>query len=264
MKSWYLRCLLMGVAVSFVVGLLTTSSYAKIDPKTCIGMWLFDDNAGDTAKDSSGSKNDGKLMNGPKWVNGKFGKALEFNGANSYVQIPDSPSLNTPEKQVTMSAWISPTKASQQLILEKYTTTGGYEIELSAGSAIQGALCVSGAWVGWFGTKVVNMNEWSSVACTYNANDGKMKLYINGSLVEQFSVNGNITPSAGDPVNIGTWHGASGYWFAGIIDEVAVFNVALADGDIQTLTDKGLKESLSAAVDLSGKLVTTWSSIKAR
>jgi hypothetical protein len=257
-----IRYLLIGVIVLFIVGLLTTSSYAKIDSKTCIGMWLFDDGAGDTAKDSSGNKNDGKLMNGPKWVNGKFGKALEFNGANSYVQIPDSASLNTPEKQVTMSAWISPTKAIQQLVIEKYTAAGGYEIELSAGSAIQGALCVAGAWVGWFGTKAVNLNEWSCVACTYNAGDGKMKLYINGNMVEQFSVNGNITPCVGDPINIGTWNGAAGYWFNGMIDEVAIFNVALADADIQNLADKGLKESL--AVDVSGKLTTTWSNIKTR
>ncbi len=259
-----IRFLLIGAVVLFVAGVLTTSSYAKVDPKTCIGMWLFDDGAGDIARDSSGNKNDGKLMNGPKWANGKFNKALEFNGTNSYIQIPDSESLNTPEKQITMSAWIFPTKASQQLILEKYTAAGGYEIELSVGSAIQGALCVSGAWVGWFGTKMVNMNEWSFVACTYNANDGKMKLYINGSLVEEFSVNGNIIPSAGDPINIGTWNGAAGYWFAGLIDEVAVFNVALADKDIQALADKGLKESLSAAVDASGKLTTTWSNIKTR
>jgi len=195
---------------------------------------------------------------------GKFGKALEFNGTNSYVQIPDSDSLNTPEKQVTMCAWIAPTRAAQQLVLEKYIPTGGYEIELSAGSAIQGALCVSGTWVGWFGTKVVNLKEWSSVVCTYNEGDGEMNLYINGTMVEQFSVDGDISPAVGDPINIGTWNGANGYWFAGTIDEVAVFNVALKDADIQNLVDKGLKDSLLTAVELSGKLITTWSNIKSR
>jgi hypothetical protein len=32
------RCLLIGVVIIFVAGVLTASSYAKIDPKTCVGI----------------------------------------------------------------------------------------------------------------------------------------------------------------------------------------------------------------------------------
>lgn len=54
-------------------------------------------------------------------------------------------------------------------------------------------------------------------------------------------------------------------YFNGLIDEIAVFNVPLAEQDIQSILNKGLKESLGlAAVDLSGKLTTTWANIKAR
>ncbi|MDQ1317208.1 MAG: hypothetical protein QG588_859, partial [Candidatus Poribacteria bacterium] len=80
-----LRFLLIGVTVLFIVG-LTASSYAKVDPKTCVGMWLLDDNKGNTTIDSSGNKNDGKLMGEPKWVDGKFGKALSFDGVGNYVE----------------------------------------------------------------------------------------------------------------------------------------------------------------------------------
>jgi len=55
---------------------------AKIDPKTLVGAWLFDENQGNTAKDASGNGNPGTLDKTPKWVDGKFGKALEFNGTN--------------------------------------------------------------------------------------------------------------------------------------------------------------------------------------
>ena len=37
------RYLLIGVVVLYVAGVLTASSYAKIDPKTCVGAWLFDE-----------------------------------------------------------------------------------------------------------------------------------------------------------------------------------------------------------------------------
>jgi len=41
--------------------LFVGSSYAKIDTKTIVGLWLFNEGKGDTAKDSSGNGNDGTL-----------------------------------------------------------------------------------------------------------------------------------------------------------------------------------------------------------
>ena len=53
------------------------------------------------------------------------------------------------------------------------------------------------------------------------------------------------------------------FYFTGIIDEVAIFNAALGAEDIQTLMNKGLKESLNPnAVDLSGKLISTWAALR--
>lgn len=45
------------------------------------------------AKDSSGNKNDGKI-NKAKWVNGKYGKALEFNGVNANAEIQNTGKLS--------------------------------------------------------------------------------------------------------------------------------------------------------------------------
>ncbi len=112
-----LRFLLIGVAVLFIVGLLTSSSYAKVDPKTCVGMWLLDDNKGNTTIDSSGNKNDGKLTGGPKWVDGKVAKALEFDGVGSYVDIPNSESLNS--GTFTIVLWFKPSQLRIQGLADK-------------------------------------------------------------------------------------------------------------------------------------------------
>ncbi len=72
----------MIVTLSFVI-----PSYAKIDPKTIVGAWLFDEGQGDSAGDSSGYNRDGNLQGGAKWVEGKFGKALELNGKDAWVDI---------------------------------------------------------------------------------------------------------------------------------------------------------------------------------
>ena len=59
--------------------LFVGNSFAKVKPETIVGIWLFDENVGNIAKDTSpNGKNNGILQEKPKWVQGKFGKALEF------------------------------------------------------------------------------------------------------------------------------------------------------------------------------------------
>ena len=48
--------------------------------------------------------------------------------------------------------------------------------------------------------------------------------------------------------------------FAGIIDEVAIFNVALTEDDIKYIMAEGL--GIILAVSPSGKLATTWGNLK--
>ena len=63
-------------------------SYAEIDPETVVGVWLFDEGEGEIAGDSSENGNGGKIF-GAKWVDGKFGKALDFDGTIPKPGIPD-------------------------------------------------------------------------------------------------------------------------------------------------------------------------------
>ena len=41
-------------------------------------------------------------------------------------------------------------------------------------------------------------------------------------------------------------------WYNGKIDEVAIFNVALEEDDIQTIMEKGLNESLGRLIRILG------------
>jgi len=69
-------------------------SYGKIAPASAVGVWLFNDGKGNIAKDASGKGNDGTLKNGPAWIDGKFGKALQFDGVDDYVDIADTDKLS--------------------------------------------------------------------------------------------------------------------------------------------------------------------------
>ena len=55
---------------------------SAIDTNAALGIWLFDEGNGNTAMDSSNNGNDGELV-GAKWVAGKYGEALKFEGGCS-------------------------------------------------------------------------------------------------------------------------------------------------------------------------------------
>jgi hypothetical protein len=251
------RCLLIGVTVLFIVGLLTTSSYAKLDPKTCVGMWLLDENKGDIAADSSGNKNEGKLTGGPKWSDGKFGKALEFNGSSNYVDIPNSESMNS--DSFTICLWAKPNQLLIQGLVDKIppphwrifmnSPAGNIEFDALPGEIAN------------ITTPVTAVGRWDHIAATYDSATKTAKTYFNGVFSQQAT---GVNMNNSSPVNINIASPENNR-FNGIIDDVGFFNVALVAADIQTLMDKGLKEAINpSAVDLSGKLATTWASIKAR
>ncbi len=73
-----------------VLGLVLTST-AEAD---LVGWWRFDEGPGTTAYDSIGDGNDASFEGPPAWVeDGKFGKAVRFNGSSDYLTANDSESL---------------------------------------------------------------------------------------------------------------------------------------------------------------------------
>ncbi len=79
--------------ISFVLVLgltLTNTASAEL-----VGWWKLDEGSGTTAFDSSGNGNDGTLQGAPAWVDdGKFGKAVKFNGSSDYLTAHDSENLD--------------------------------------------------------------------------------------------------------------------------------------------------------------------------
>ncbi len=66
--------------------------------------WKFDEGSGTTAGDSSGGNVQGSFVGSPQWVNGKVGKALDFNGTADYVWAPNSSRIHP--AIFTVMAWV--------------------------------------------------------------------------------------------------------------------------------------------------------------
>lgn len=248
-------------------------SFARIDPETCVGLWLFDEGKGDTAKDSSGNGNDGTLMSDPKWVSGKFGKALEFNGSN-YVSVSDSDSLDMTE-QVTVMFWVRTEKKMKDMWNDRQAVVGKHYLEYEVGIYMDGQIHtytsdgagnydegIMASMSGKLPDKEADWErgKWYHIAWTL---DGQHEIaYVNGIQIGEHTKAHKNTKPGTHPLEIGRRVGGS-IPLTGAVDEVAIFNVAIKEEDIKPSMEKGLERMLGiTAVSPSGKLTTTWGQIK--
>ncbi len=250
------------VSLIFISLILTNISYAEINLETCVGMWLFDEGSGNVAKDSSGNKNDGTLENGPKWVDGKFGKALSFGGVDDFVG-GTNPIINTADP-FTVAGWVK---------LSTFVST-------DRGNIIVGNY--NGRWKGYYlnvksngrpnlcvgrqsdttvkeatSPDAITLNAWYYIVGVYDGTGPKV--YVNGVLKNSQAYSPVEPETANTRIGGGQWNPPRAQ-VTGPIDEVAIFNVVLEESDIQAIMNRGL-ENMSA-VDLFGKVTTTWAKIK--
>lgn len=255
-----LNILVVSVVTVFVLALPSNSA---IDPKTAVGVWLFDEGVGDVATDSSGNNNHGKCEN-VKWVDGVFGsKALLFEGTGS-VTVQSNDKLNL-GSQLTMMAYFNAHVINDWHQLIAKNNQYLLRIDTPAeGKKMSAFVNLNGGWEPRASAVVPELNKWTHFAATYDSSTKKLKVFVNGQFSGESERTGNPTPN-NDPVTFGHWN--NGSRFRGVIDEVAIFSVALSEADIKTIADKGLKAALkiggvTTSVSHLNKLTTTWAEIK--
>ncbi len=266
MKRGFIK--LTGVSASLMALCLifTALSDAEINPKKDIAaLWFFDEGTGDVAKDASLHGNNGKFFGKPQWVNGKFGKALAFNGTSDYLQVPDSPSLDIVD-EITITVWINFNQFKDQGIISKSQEgagDGNYFLTTGCGGAAWftkarfGVISTAGHTCGPT-SDVLKQGQWYHLAGVF---DGKqLSLYVDGKLANVENHAGKITTSDW-PVIIGSYAGL-GYKANAIIDELAIFSVALNEKDINSIMNDGLEKGAGLSVSPKGKLATAWAEMK--
>ncbi len=215
------------------------------DPNA-VAHWKLDETSGNTAYDSAGD-NDGMLYGGPIWdPNGFIDGALDFDGVDDYVEVPDTSSLSN-IANITISVWINPDTITaiehgyriisrwdptdKEFILKHSNLSGGGEGEIQVGfytkhNYTTGFNLPADSWthlcIVWDGTEFV-------------------KVYKNGILNETVTLPGTPSPVDSDaPTVIGKHGSIPTEYFDGHIDDVRIYNWALAAVEVERLYQDGL------------------------
>jgi hypothetical protein len=186
--------------------------------------------------DSAGSNN-GTPHNGAQTVASGFDRSGSFDGSTDYVSVPASSGVN-PTNAITVSLWAASdtgnwnatgTLASKRNAYMLYPVSGGKEIRFYIYTTLQ--------WYFTTFTPNIDITQWHHYVGTYDGNE--IKLYIDGAPAGSPTLRaGGINADPG-ALYIGRDDGQSRY-FDGLIDEVAIYDVALTDTDVQALYTQGI------------------------
>ena len=220
----------------------------------------YDEGKGAKAEDLSENEHEGEI-DSPTWVDGKFGKALEFggDGSGTFVTVESTPAMNVDE--CTFMAWINAEHwdGTRQIVGKSVHGGCGGRVQyglFSEGGIFKLRFETEGGRVD-ITTDLPETGEFVHLAFTNDTK--KAKIYVDGDEVADGDTPGKLSAND-DPWRIGQDCERENYIFAGIIDEVRLWNRALSEEEINTFMEQGVD---ALAVEAAGKLSTTWGRLKA-
>jgi ELWxxDGT repeat protein len=200
-------------------------------PAGLVGWWTGDGSAEDLI-----GLNDGLAQNGATYATGRVGQAFSLDGINDRVRILFSGGFDfTPGGQFTLETWVSPTPRSQfQATVVKAPLSGVWDWGLYVDGANRFMTGLHNQTAAT-STTVVQAGQWYHVAVTYD--NGSWKLYVNGVLESQAT--GVFISQSNGLLSIGSKGEPLTDPYAGLIDEVSIYNRALSAAEIQSINAAG-------------------------
>lgn len=203
-----------------------------------VGWWPFSGNA----NDSSGNNNNGTVF-GATLTTDRFGNAnsaYQFDGSSSFITIPNSASLQSPNYRLTMSAWVN--LAGYSLVGQPFNPilsknndgANAYMYRFTVNFAGQGFYASLNNWnnnTGGFGD-TLNVSEWYLLTAVLDSNISYF--YLNDSLIGTQVFATNITTD-NYPLEIGRDMPGITEIFNGKIDDIGIWNRALTQQEINNL-----------------------------
>ncbi|MFD5637989.1 LamG-like jellyroll fold domain-containing protein [Streptomyces sp. NPDC127077] len=206
--------------------------------------WSMDEAAGATQAAGSAPAQNATLHGGPTPnVDGKVGKAVQFDGVDDYAAT-DTATINT-DISFSVSAWakLSAMPSGAAVVAsQRGNNAPGFELYYSKGydrwvfnqytSDSTTATPVRAMQAAAGGAKA---GEWTHLVGVYSASEQQLKLYVNGTLAGTTPYSTPWNARRGMLIGSSYFNGATTSYFPGAVDEVKTFEKPLSAADVSSL-----------------------------
>ena len=207
-------------------------------PSGLVLHWTLDTTA---ITDISGNGSNGVVNGTLSVVPGKFGQALSFNGANSYIATPVASAASFAHS-LTLSAWITTTNAARtEAIFSKYDAAGreaGYIFATDLNGHLNlhiGGTNILGGPHSATDTTKINDGQWHHVMAVLSFENQTITFYVDGNATSTTPVQ-MVPGDGGATLQLGqNPYTPYGYCFTGSMDEVQIYSRALTASEASTV-----------------------------
>lgn len=187
-----------------------------------------------SANDAINADHPGTARNAA-WVSGKFGQALELNGRDTDVDLPDMGTF----RAVTIAGWVNPAELRPwQAIFHTNQFEPNRKLHLSLHANGSLLLSTSGNSPVDYSTGPVfdagTVGTWKHLAVVYDSVTKQARIYANGELVGQIKYGsaGPIALTGG--MRLASWGGGDRF-FHGKLDDFRFYGRALSQDEVRRL-----------------------------
>jgi|GEM_PF-1579954 len=222
-----------------------------------VGYWPLDDQSGTQAVDMSPNSNDGTIEGDPTMTPGVGdSQAYAFDGSNDRLRVPYDSSLEAEDEQaVTVSTWVRKSSSQSGWIGLFQNSDEAYNLQFGDGNVPE--FTVYDPVNYWGGNRwrtasngaTLSNGQWAHLVGVYDGSEAK--LYWNGNLVD--TTTAGYMDENTNAVDLGIAENvdlSDNRHLHGTMDEVRVYDRALAPGEIRDLYETPTK----------GEFTTDWQS----
>jgi len=230
----------------------------------CVAYWKMESTGNVTDATGNGwtLTNDGATGGST----GKVDNCYHFDGSNDFLNAGTSCASSI--AAISVSFWIYPTSSLSDSDRFVSRWGGGEQFLIRYDSSTQKVECyvvgTSGTVGPLYSTSTIGLNAWYHVVMTYDSTSG-LKVYVNNDSPTNTAAKGTLTTSVTNSLGVGKYINANTNFFDGLMDEIAIFSVALTADNVTYLYNSGSPGTAQQYPFSSGpieKTLTSNSSIK--
>ncbi len=219
-----------------------------------VAWYKMDEGTGtSTTFDSSGNNNDLTMnsFSSAAWITGKYGNALNFNGASSYLSVADNSTLQAGNGSVTLMAWAKPPNSniSAPIIAKRQVASPFEQYSLwicgadacgSSGQLLSAYFAENLTTITRDSTSTADVADgnWHHYAMVADKTNDVIYLYMDGIRLATTTRNVGVWPTVNDTTALQLGMTAS-IFFPAAVDEAKIFMSALSPAQIAYEYNRG-------------------------